>query len=108
MGTVAAGLRSLVTSLFSRRPVVSREETAAIFREKYNHFQSLLESNTELLKIFSEIEVMLGGREVTERSSHQDLAASPCSSCSWSSCTPAKTSSMRVAMSFMRCSAAAW
>ncbi|MGE4536008.1 MAG: PEP/pyruvate-binding domain-containing protein [Desulfovibrio sp.] len=64
MGTVVSGLRGLVTSFFSRRPVISREETAAIFREKYNHFQSLLESNTELLKIFSEIEVMLEGREV--------------------------------------------
>ncbi|EFL50220.1 pyruvate phosphate dikinase PEP/pyruvate-binding [Solidesulfovibrio fructosivorans JJ]] len=64
MGTVVSGLRGLVTNLFCRRPAISREETAAIFREKYNHFQSLLESNTELLKIFSEIEVMLEGREV--------------------------------------------
>ena len=64
MGTVVSGLRSLVASLFSRKPVVSREETAAVFREKYNHFQSLLESNTELLKICSEMEVMLEGREV--------------------------------------------
>ncbi len=64
MGTVLEGLRALVQSLVRRPPLVSREETAAIFRKKYNHFQSLLESNTELLKICSEMEVMLDGREV--------------------------------------------
>ena len=47
MGTVLSGLRSLVTSLSRRRHAPSRAETAAIFREKYNHFQSLLESNTD-------------------------------------------------------------
>jgi pyruvate, water dikinase len=64
MGTVASGLRSLFASLRRRPPAASREETAAVFREKYNQFQSLLESNTELLKICSEMEVMLSGREV--------------------------------------------
>jgi len=63
MGTVLEGLRSLVSG-FSRRPSASREESSAIFREKYNQFQSLLESNTELLRICSEIESMLEGREV--------------------------------------------
>ncbi|MGD9610148.1 MAG: PEP/pyruvate-binding domain-containing protein [Desulfovibrionaceae bacterium] len=64
MGTVLSGLRSLVTSLSRSRHAPSRAETAAIFREKYNHFQSLLESNTELLKICSEMEVMLDGHEI--------------------------------------------
>jgi pyruvate,water dikinase len=64
MGTVLDGLRSLFSGLYRRPPVPSREETAAVFREKYNHFQSLLESNTELLKICSEMETMLSGHEV--------------------------------------------
>ncbi len=64
MGTVLEGLRGLVSSFLRREPAGDREATAAVFREKYNHFQSLLESNTELLKICSEMEVMLGGREV--------------------------------------------
>jgi pyruvate,water dikinase len=64
MGTVLAGLRSLFSGFSKRSPALGREETAAIFRNKYNEFQSLLESNTELLKIFSEMEVMLEGREV--------------------------------------------
>ncbi|MHC1790090.1 PEP/pyruvate-binding domain-containing protein [Solidesulfovibrio sp.] len=63
MGTVLSGLKNLAAS-FSRPKPVNREETSAVFREKYNRFQSLLESNTELLKICSEIEVMLTGREV--------------------------------------------
>jgi len=63
MGTVLSGLRSLAAS-FSRPRPANREETSAVFREKYNRFQSLLESNTELLKICSEIEGMLAGREV--------------------------------------------
>ena len=63
MGTVLSGLRNLAAS-FARPKPVNREETSAVFREKYNRFQSLLESNTELLKICSEIEVMLTGREV--------------------------------------------
>ncbi|HML60080.1 MAG TPA: PEP/pyruvate-binding domain-containing protein [Solidesulfovibrio sp.] len=64
MSTVLAGLRSLLSGLRRNRPKLDREATAAIFRNKYNEFQSLLESNTELLKIFSEMEVMLEGREV--------------------------------------------
>nr|WP_300161568.1 PEP/pyruvate-binding domain-containing protein [Solidesulfovibrio sp.] len=64
MGTVLEGLRGLFSGFRRRSPSVGREETAAIFRNKYNEFQSLLESNTELLKIFSEMEVMLDGREV--------------------------------------------
>jgi pyruvate,water dikinase len=64
MGTVFEGLRSLFSSFSRRSPASVRGETAAIFREKYNHFQSLLESNTELLKICSEMEVMQDGREV--------------------------------------------
>ena len=64
MGTVFAGLRNLVSSFSRRQPAASREETSAIFRQKYNQFQSLLESNTELLKICSEIEAMLKGHEV--------------------------------------------
>uniref|UniRef100_I2Q5Q3 Phosphoenolpyruvate synthase n=1 Tax=Desulfovibrio sp. U5L TaxID=596152 RepID=I2Q5Q3_9BACT len=64
MGTVFEGLRSLVASFSRREGGLQSEETAAIFREKYNHFQSLLESNTELLKICAEMEVMLEGREV--------------------------------------------
>lgn len=63
MGTVLSGLRSLAASLARPKPA-NREETSAVFREKYNRFQSLLESNTELLKICSEIEAMLTGREV--------------------------------------------
>jgi pyruvate,water dikinase len=64
MATVLEGLRGLFASFSRRQPAGRREETAAIFREKYNHFQSLLESNTELLKICSEMEVMLDGHEV--------------------------------------------
>ncbi len=64
MGRVLDGLRGLFGGVTRRPPRPSREETAAIFREKYNQFQSLLESNTELLRIFSEMETMLEGREV--------------------------------------------
>ena len=64
MGTVLSGLRSLVASFTRPKTPANREQTATVFREKYNRFQSLLESNTELLKICSEIEAMLTGREV--------------------------------------------
>lgn len=64
MGTVIEGLRSLIASFSRRGTPLPSEETAAVFREKYNHFQSLLESNTELLKICAEMEVMLEGHEV--------------------------------------------
>ena len=59
MGTVLSGLRAFLSSFHRRPPVPTREETAAVFREKYNQFQSLLESNTELLKICSEMEAMV-------------------------------------------------
>ncbi|EKO37715.1 MAG: phosphoenolpyruvate synthase/pyruvate phosphate dikinase [Solidesulfovibrio magneticus str. Maddingley MBC34] len=64
MGTVLAGLKNLASSFTRRKTPVDRDQSAAVFREKYNRFQSLLESNTELLKICSEIEEMLRGRTV--------------------------------------------
>ncbi|BAH76993.1 PEP/pyruvate-binding domain-containing protein [Solidesulfovibrio magneticus] len=64
MGTVLAGLKNLAASFTRRKTPVDRDQSAAVFREKYNRFQSLLESNTELLKICSEIEEMLRGRTV--------------------------------------------
>ena len=64
MGTVLAGLKNLAASFTRRKIPVDRDQSAAVFREKYNRFQSLLESNTELLKICSEIEEMLRGRTV--------------------------------------------
>ncbi|HML55744.1 MAG TPA: PEP/pyruvate-binding domain-containing protein [Solidesulfovibrio magneticus] len=64
MGTVLAGLKNLAASFTRRKVPVDRDQSAAVFREKYNRFQSLLESNTELLKICSEIEEMLRGRTV--------------------------------------------
>lgn len=64
MGTVFAGLKNLAASFTRHKTPVDRDQSAAVFREKYNRFQSLLESNTELLKICSEIEEMLRGRTV--------------------------------------------
>ncbi len=64
MGTVIEGLRNLVASFTRRAPAAQNEATSAVFRTKYNHFQSLLESNTEVLKICAEMEAMLEGREV--------------------------------------------
>jgi pyruvate,water dikinase len=64
MGTVLSGLKNLAASFTRRKAPDSGEAGAAVFRDKYNRFQSLLESNTELLKICSEIEEMLRGRTV--------------------------------------------
>ena len=64
MGTVWEGLRALFTS-FSRRSAAGfREETGSVFQKKYKEFQTLLEANTELLKICSEMVAMQTGSEV--------------------------------------------
>jgi pyruvate, water dikinase len=48
----------------SRKSGPSREETAAIFRAKYEHFKQLLASNTELLNILTDMEDKLQGQRV--------------------------------------------
>lgn len=50
----------------SRKPVPTHKRQAAqsVFRTKYQAFQELLASNTELLTIISEMEVRLAGRDV--------------------------------------------
>jgi pyruvate,water dikinase len=45
-------------------PDSSREELMRLFRVKYSNFKTLLESNTELLKIISDIELKLRGQTV--------------------------------------------
>jgi pyruvate,water dikinase len=42
----------------------SREDVAAVFREKYGHFKELLASNTELLNIVTDVEEKLLGHQV--------------------------------------------
>lgn len=42
----------------------SREDVAAVFREKYGHFKELLASNTELLNIVTDVEEKLQGHHV--------------------------------------------
>ncbi len=48
----------------SRKTGPSREETASIFRAKYEHFKQLLASNTELLNIITDMEDKLQGQRV--------------------------------------------
>src|SRR5512140_3494520 len=49
-------------SLFRSRRRASRQERMAAFTVKYDNFKLLLESNTELLKIISDIEQKLRGQ----------------------------------------------
>ena len=49
-------------SFLKRRKAPSREELLRRFKEKYDNFKLLLESNTELLKIISDIEQKLRGK----------------------------------------------
>ena len=51
-----------IFSLFRSRGRVSRQERMAAFTLKYDNFKLLLESNTELLKIISDIEQKLRGQ----------------------------------------------
>ncbi len=51
-----------IFSLFRSRGRVSRQERMAAFTVKYDNFKLLLESNTELLKIISDIEQKLRGQ----------------------------------------------
>jgi len=55
-----------IKSLFQskRKTKLSREDIQAIFRTKYVNFKILLDSNSELLKIISEIEEKLRGETV--------------------------------------------
>lgn len=48
---------------------------SAVFRAKYNNFQELLESNTELLKIISDIEVLREGERVYGLSAIRSLSS---------------------------------
>ena len=52
-----------IKSLFQSKlkTKLSREDIQAIFRTKYVNFKILLDSNSELLKIISEIEEKLRG-----------------------------------------------
>ncbi|HEX5682316.1 MAG TPA: PEP/pyruvate-binding domain-containing protein, partial [Desulfobacterales bacterium] len=51
-----------VLSFFKRKKGPSRNELMRSFKVKYDNFKLLLESNTELLKIISDIEQKLRGR----------------------------------------------
>jgi pyruvate,water dikinase len=51
-----------VLSIFRRKKGPSRDELMRTFRVKYDNFKLLLESNTELLKIISDIEQKLRGQ----------------------------------------------
>ena len=51
-----------IFSIFRSRKVLSRKELMAGFTVKYDNFKLLLESNTELLKIISDIEQKLRGQ----------------------------------------------
>src|SRR5512141_821813 len=51
-----------IFSLFRSRGRVSRQERMSAFTVKYDNFKLLLESNTELLKIISDIEQKLRGQ----------------------------------------------
>jgi len=55
-----------IKSLFQskRKPKLSRDDIQAIFRGKYVNFKILLDSNSELLKIISEIEEKLRGETI--------------------------------------------
>ena len=61
MGTVLAGLKNLAASFTRRKIPVDRDQSAAVFREKYNRFQSLLEAHARYLKASSARKVMLEG-----------------------------------------------
>lgn len=57
-------LKDLVRSALGR-PETSRQDVLQdLFKKKYNSFQELLESNSELLRLISDMEVMLEGREL--------------------------------------------
>ena len=64
MGTVFEGLRALYATLFRRSRDLGKGDAGAAFLDKYKYFQSLLESNTELLKVFSEMEAMQTGSDI--------------------------------------------
>lgn len=64
MGTVLEGLRALFASVSHRPAARGRPAAGAVFHEKYRQFQILLESNTALLKICSEMEHMQTGNAV--------------------------------------------
>jgi pyruvate,water dikinase len=59
-GTIFSELPILRVFRFRRGP--SRKELMAVFHVKYDNFKLLLESNTELLKIISDIEQKLRGQ----------------------------------------------
>ena len=54
-----------IFNLFRSRGRVSRQERMAAFTLKYDNFKLLLESNTELLKIISDIEQKLRGQSLS-------------------------------------------
>ncbi len=63
-----AVLRDLpIFQLFRSRRSPSRQALMAAFHQKYDNFKRLLESNTELLKIISDIEEKLRGRSAFGR-----------------------------------------
>jgi len=51
-----------IFNIFRSRKSSSRQELMASFTVKYDNFKLLLESNTELLKIISDIEQKLRGQ----------------------------------------------
>lgn len=69
-------LSKLTTSLKRKgrgeRP--SRERLAVLFRYKYSSFKMLLDSNTQFLKVISEMEELLRGRQVFGLSAVKNLA----------------------------------
>src|SRR3990172_4297175 len=56
------GMKFSVLSFLKRKKGPSRNELMRGFKVKYDNFKLLLESNTELLKIISDIEQKLRGR----------------------------------------------
>ncbi|MGE4296642.1 MAG: PEP/pyruvate-binding domain-containing protein [Desulfovibrionaceae bacterium] len=58
-------MRRLLSLLRGKRtPVAEPQRLAEVFKTKYGHFRDLLESNSELLKIISEIQEQLHGGTV--------------------------------------------
>ena len=56
--------RNIYRKIKSRREKISRDDVAAAFRFRYACFKDLLDSNTQLLNIITDLEEKLQGRQV--------------------------------------------
>ncbi|MBI5844046.1 MAG: hypothetical protein HZB23_05165 [Deltaproteobacteria bacterium] len=61
---ILTNLKLLYYRLAGRTPALDTDSLAVSFREKYAHFKMFLESNSELLKIITDIEEKLAGKEI--------------------------------------------